>query len=136
MRVARFLTLVLLSVPTALRGQDHGEQFKDSISWGTNKETFKVALTVRRRYEGAFTVSAQGFRWVVLGAADTGTGPIPWEDLSGWSCGPYVLTMTTPLSYAQIGLKHEELLKVVDQYLRKYALAALDQAKGCSPDRT
>jgi hypothetical protein len=31
-----------------------------------------------------------------------------------------------------MGLKREDLLKVVNQYLKKYAPASLDAAKGCS----
>jgi hypothetical protein len=135
MRVARILTLVLLSVPAALWGQDHAGQFKDSISWGPNKEIFKVTLLTRRRYEGAFTVSEQGFRWILLGGVDTGTGPIPWEDIRDWSCGRSVLTITTPHGDAEMRLKREDLLRVVDHYLKKYAPTALDQAKGCSTEQ-
>src|SRR5512140_1635148 len=101
MRVACSLTLVLLSVPVALWSQDHGSQLKDLISWGPAKETFKVTLTIRRS-EGAFTVSAQGFRWVLIGGADTGAGPIPWEDIRAWSCErPTGLIITTPHGSAQ-----------------------------------
>jgi hypothetical protein len=132
MRLARVLTLVLLSVPAALWGQEHGSQYKDLISWGPNKETFKVTLTIRRA-EGVFMLSEQGFRWILIGAA--AAGPIPWEDIGSWSCGPANLTITvTPHVPAEIGLKHEDLLKVVNQYLRKYAPAALDTARGCSPE--
>jgi hypothetical protein len=137
MRVARVLTLVLLSVPAALRSQEHSSQFKDLISWGSNKETFKVTLTIRRA-EGTFSVSEQGFRWMFIGGADTGTGPVPWEDVRSWSCGrPNGLTITTPNGGPgiAIGLKREDLLKVVNQYLKKYAPAALDAAKGCSPEQ-
>jgi hypothetical protein len=35
---------------------------------------------------------------------------------------------------AEMGLKREDLLKVVNQYLRKYAPTALDAANGCSPE--
>ena len=136
MRVPRVLTLVLLSVPGALWSQDHGSQFKDVISWGPNKQTFKVTLT-SRRYEGTLLVSEQGFRWILIGGAETGTGPIPWEDIQSWSCGrPIGLTITTPNGgFTDIGLKREDLLKVVNQYLKKYAPAALDSAKGCSPEQ-
>lgn len=133
MRAARILTLVLLFVPT-LWSQDHGAQYKDAISWGPNKETFKVTLTVRRA-EGVFMVSPQGFRWFLIGGADTGTGPLPWDDIQSWSCGrPMGLTITMPNGRADIGLKREDLLKLVNQYLKKYAPAALDPAKGCSPE--
>ena len=135
--ITRALTLVLLSVPTGLWSQDHGGQFKDAISWGPNKETFKVTLTIRH-YEGAFMVSEQGFRWIQIGGADTSTGPIPWDDIRSWSCGrPSGLTITTPNGGAgiSISLKREDLLKVVNQYLKKYAPAALDAAKGCFPDQ-
>jgi hypothetical protein len=132
MRVACVLTLVLLSVPAALWSQGHGSQFKDLISWGPNKETFKVTLTIRHA-EGAFIVSEQGFRWILIGGVDTGTGPIPWEDIRSWSCGrPIGLTITTPQGFAEMGLQRDDLLKVVNQYLKKYAPAALDAAKGCS----
>jgi hypothetical protein len=134
MRVARILTLILLSIPAALWSQEHGAQFKDSISWGPNKETFKVTLT-KRRYEGTFAVSEQGYRWILLGGVDAGTGPIPWEDIRSWSCGRSVLTITTPHGDAEMGVKHEDLLKMVDQYLRKYAPSALDQARGCAPEQ-
>ena len=135
MRATRVLTLVLLSVPAALWSQEHGSQFKDVISWGPNKETFKVTLTIRRA-EGALFVSEQGFRWILIGGADTGTGPIPWADIRSWSCArPIGLTITTPNAGAEIGLKREDLLKVVNQYLKKYAPAALDAAKGCSPEQ-
>ena len=134
MRAVRILTVVLLSLPAALRSQDHAGQFKDVISWGPNKETFKVSLTIRRA-EGALMVSEQGFRWFMIGAAETGTGPIPWEDIRSWSCGPAELVITaTPHGPAQIGLKHSDLVKVVNQYLRKFAPAALDANRGCSPD--
>lgn len=132
MRVARFLTLMLLSVPTAVWSQDHGSQFKDLISWGPNKETFKVTLTIRHA-GGSFAVSEQGFRWVVIGGADTGTGPIPWNDISAWSCGQRAdLTITTSHGSAEIGISREDLLKVVNQYLRRYAPDALDANIGCS----
>jgi hypothetical protein len=134
MRVIGVLTVVLLSIPAALWSQGHGGQFKDLISWGPNKETFKVTLTVRR-YEGALIVSEQGFRWIQIGGADTGTGPIPWKDISSWSCGGHAgLTITTPHGGAEMGVKHDDLLKVVNQYLKKYAPAALDAVKGCSPE--
>lgn len=81
-------------------------------------------------------VSEQGFRWILIGGADTGTGPIPWEDISSWSCGrPIGLTITTPNGRAEIGLKREDLLRAVNQYLKKYAPAALDAARGCSPEQ-
>jgi hypothetical protein len=135
MRVARVLTLVLLSVPAALWSQEHGSQFKDLISWGPNKETFKVTLTIRHA-EGVFMVSEQGFRWILIGGAGTDTGPRPWEDISSWSCGrPIGLTITTLHGRAEMGLKREDLLKVVNQYLKKYAPEALDAAKGCSPEQ-
>lgn len=135
MRVARVLTLVLLSVPAALWSQDHGSQYKDLISWGPNKETFKVTLTIRRA-EGVFMVSEYGFRWILTGGAPTGTGPIPWADIRSWSCGrPIGLTIMMQQGGAEMGLKHEDLLKVVNQYLRKYAPAALDADKGCSPEQ-
>jgi hypothetical protein len=135
MRVFRVLMLLLLSVPAALWSQEHGGQFKDLISWGPNKETFKVTLTTRR-YEGALVVSDQGFRWILIGGIDTGTGPIPWEDIRSWSCGrPSGLTITTPHGGTEIGIQREDLLKVVNQYLKKYASEALDAAKGCSPER-
>jgi hypothetical protein len=135
MRLARVLTLVLLSVPAALWGQEHGSQYKDLISWGPNKETFKVTLTIRQA-EGVLMLSEQGFRWILIGGADKGTGPIPWEDIGSWSCGPtnLMITVTPHGAPAEIGLKHEDLLKVVNQYLRKYAPAALDTASGCSPE--
>jgi len=72
MRTARVLTLVLLSVPAALWRQGHGNQYKDAISWGPNKETLKVTLTVRRT-AGVFMASERGFRWLLVG--DAGTGP-------------------------------------------------------------
>jgi hypothetical protein len=34
-----------------------------------------------------------------------------------------------------MGLKREDLLKVVNQYLKKYAPAALDAAERCSPEQ-
>jgi hypothetical protein len=34
-----------------------------------------------------------------------------------------------------MGLKREDLLKVVNQYLKKFAPAALDAAKGCFPEQ-
>jgi hypothetical protein len=135
MRVARVLTLVLLSLPAALWSQEHGAQFKDLISWGPNKETFKVTLTIRRA-AGAFMVSELGFRWILIGGAETGTGPIPWEDIRSWSCGrPIGLTITTPHGFAEMGLKREDLLRVVNQYLKKYAPGAIDSAKGCFPEQ-
>jgi hypothetical protein len=128
------LTLLLLSVPAAW-GQDHGSQYKDLISWGPNKVTLKVTLTLRRA-EGVFMVSELGFRWILVGGPDTGTGPIPWQDISSWSCGrPNGLAITTAHDGAQMGLKHEDLLKVVNLYLKKYAPAALDASRGCSPER-
>lgn len=131
MRGARVLLLVLLSVPAALWSQGHGSQYKDLISWGPNKETFKVTLTMRRA-PGVFMVSELGFRWILIGGADSGTGPIPWEDIRSWSCGrPNGLTIND----SAIGLKREDLLKVVNQYLKKYAVTALDPAKGCSPEQ-
>ena len=135
MRVARCLTPVLFSVSAALWSQEHGNQFKDLMSWGPNKETFKVTLTIRHA-EGAFMASEQGFRWILIGGADTGTGPIPWDNIRSWSCGrPIGLTITTPNGSAEIGLKREDLLKVVNRYLKKYASAALDTTKGCSPEQ-
>lgn len=135
MGTARVLALVLLSVPAAVWSQQHGSQYHDLISWGPYKETFKVILTIRRA-PGVLTVSEQGFRWILIGGADTGTGPIPWEDISSWSCGrPIGLTITTPHVGTQIGLKREDLLKVVNQYLKKYAPATLDATKGCSPEQ-
>jgi len=81
-------------------------------------------------------VSEQGFRWILIGGAETGTGPIPWEDIRSWSCGrPIDLTITTPRGGAEMGLKREDLLKVVNQYLKKFAPAALDAAKGCFPEQ-
>jgi len=135
MRVARVLTLVLLSIPAALWSQEHGSQFKDLISWGPNKEAFKVTLSGRHA-EGAFMVSESGFRVVLIGGADTGTGPIPWDDIRSWSCARRIgLTITTSHSGAEMVLKREDLLKVVNQYLKKYAPAALDEVKGCSPEQ-
>ena len=135
MRVARVLTLVLLSAPGALWSQDHASQYKDLISWGANKETFQVTLTPRRS-PGGFMVSESGFRWFLVGGADTGTGPIPWQDIRSWSCGrPNDLTVTTAHGGADMGLKREDLRKVVNQYLKKYAPAALDAARGCSPEQ-
>ncbi|MEO5922471.1 MAG: hypothetical protein ABIR70_01450 [Bryobacteraceae bacterium] len=132
MHVARVLTVVLLAIPAALWGQEHANQFKDLISWGPSKQTFKVTLTIRHA-EGSFSVSEQGFRWTVVGSADIGTGPIPWEDIRGWSCeAPTRLLIATPHGTADMDLKREELLKVVDQYLKKFVPAALDAAKGCS----
>ena len=79
-------------------------------------------------------VSEHGFRWLLVG--DPGTGPIPWDDIRSWSCGrPTSLTITMPQGVAEMGLKREDLLKVVNQYLKKYAPAALDAAKGCSPEQ-
>lgn len=135
MRIACVLILVLLSVPAAIWSQDHASQFKDLISWGPNKETFKVTLTIRSA-PGLFMVSEQGFRWILIGSADTGTGPLPWEDIGSWSCGrPIGLTITTRHGIMDIGFTREELLKVVNQYLRKYAPEALDAARGCSPEQ-
>ena len=132
MRTARVLMCVLLSVPAALWSQDHGNQYKELISWGPNKETFKVTLGGRRA-PGVFMVSELGFRWILVGGADTGTGPIPWDDIRSWSCArPSGLTITTEHGVGGMGLKREDLLKVVNQYLKKYAPAALDAAKGCS----
>jgi hypothetical protein len=34
-----------------------------------------------------------------------------------------------------MGFKREDLLKVVNQYLKKYAPEALDAAKGCAPEQ-
>ena len=133
MRAARVLTIVLLFVATALWGQDHGAQYKDLISWGPNKETFKMTLGFRRT-PGVFMVSELGFRWILIGDAESATSPIPWGDIRGWWCGrPSDLTITTEHGDAGMGLKREDLLKVVNQYLKKYAPAALDAAKGCSP---
>jgi hypothetical protein len=134
MRTVRVLTLVMLSVPAALWSQDHSSQYKDVISWGPGKETFKVTLTVRRA-EGTLFVSEQGFRWILLGGADTGTGPIPWQRIRSWSCGRLGLKISMPTTGADIGLKREDLLKVVNQYLKRYAPAALDTAEGCSPEQ-
>jgi hypothetical protein len=135
MGAAPVLTLVLLSVPATLWSQDHGNQYTDLISWGPNKQSFQVTLTIRRA-PGVLMVSEQGFRWILIGGADTGTGPIPWEDISSWSCGrPIGLTITTPNGRAEIGLKREDLLRAVNQYLKKYAPAALDAARGCSPEQ-
>ena len=134
MRVARVLTIVLLSVPAALRSEDHASQYKDLISWGPNKQTFKVTVTGRHA-EGEF-ISEQGFRLVVLGRADNGTGPIPWGDIDSWSCGrPISVSITTAHGGPQMFLNREDLLKVVNQYLRKYAPAALDATRGCSPEQ-
>jgi len=134
-RAARVLMLTALSVPAALWSQDHGSQYKDLISWGPNKQTFQVTLTGRHA-EGVFMASELGFRWFLVGGADTGTGPIPWGEISSWSCGqPFGLTITAPHTSAQIGLKREDLLKVVNQYLKKYAPAALDADRGCFPEQ-
>jgi len=131
MRAGRVLTLVLLSVPAALWSQGHGSQYKDLVSWGPNKETFKVALTGRGG-EGILMVSEMGFRWFRVGGGETGTGPIPWGDIGSWSCErPSALTIHD----AQIGLKREDLLKVVNQYLKRYAPAALDADRGGSPEQ-
>lgn len=134
MRTVRFLTFVLLSIP-ALWSQDHGSQYKDLISWGPNKETFKVTMGGRNN-AGVFWISEQGFRWFVIGGAETGTGPIPWQDISSWSCTrPTGLTIETPHGgSAAMILKREDLLKVVNQYLKKYAPAAIDEARGCSSE--
>ena len=76
--------------------------------------------------------SELGFRWFLVGGADTGTGPIPWNEIRGWSCSrPNVLTIDN----AVIGLKRADLLKVVNQYLKRYAPAALDSEKGCPPEQ-
>jgi len=135
MRSARVLTLVLVSVPAALWSQDHGSQYKDLISWGPNKETFKVTFPPRGA-EGGFMVSELGFRWIRIGADDNGTGPIPWDDVRSWSCWrPMGVTIATEHGEAIMSLKRADLLKVVNQYLKKYAPAALDAAKGCSPEK-
>jgi hypothetical protein len=132
MQVARVLAVAFLSVPAALWSQQHGDQFKDSVSWGPNKETFKITVGIRN-YEGAFMVSEQGFRWIQLGFPDQGTGPIPWDDIRSWSCGGrFGLTVTTAQGAAEMRLKREDLLKVV-KYLNKYAPSALDADKGCLP---
>src|SRR5581483_7257402 len=132
MRVARILTLILLTVPAALWSQQHGSQYKDLISWGPNTKTFQVTWLLGRHTTGVFMVSELGFRWTLIGGADTGTGPIPWNDIRSWSCGqPSGLTVETPHGIAGMGLKREDLLKVVNQYLKKYAPAALDTARGC-----
>ena len=81
-------------------------------------------------------VSELGFRWIVIGGAETGTGPIPWQDIQNWSCArPSSVTITTEHGDAGMGLKREDLLKVVNQYLKKYAPAALDAAQGCTPEQ-
>ena len=130
MRAARVFLLVLLSLPGALWSQEHGDQYHDSISWGPNKETFRVTLTSRRA-EGTFLVSESGFRWFLLGGVDTGTGPLPWQDIRTWSCArPGRLT----INGADINLKREDLLKVVNQYLKKFAPASIEPEKGCSPE--
>jgi hypothetical protein len=135
MRVARVLAFVLLSIPAALCGQDHGSQYKDLISWGPNKETFKVTLFARRA-PGVFMVSELGFRWLLIGGVDTGTGPILWDDIRGWSCARSSgLTIVTEHGNAWLSLKREDLLKVVNRYLKKYAPAALDPTRGCSPEQ-
>ena len=70
----------------------------------------------------------------LIGDAESNTGPIPWDDVRRWSCGRRSdLTITTEHGVAGMGLRHEDLLKLVNQYLKKYAPAALDAAKGCSP---
>jgi len=131
MRAALVLALILLSVPAALWSQDHASQYKDVISWGPNKQTFQVTLTGRGA-EGIFMVSEQGFRWFLVGGVETGTGPLPWGDIRTWSCSRQNVLM---LDNAVIGLKHEDLLKVVNQYLKKFAPAALDTAHGCAPEK-
>jgi hypothetical protein len=81
-------------------------------------------------------VSEQGFRWILIGGAETGTGPIPWEEIRSWSCGhPIKLAITTLHGSALMGMKREDLLKVVNQYLKKYAPAATDPARSCAPEQ-
>lgn len=131
MRVARALTLVLLSVPAAFWCQDHASQYKDLISWGPNKETFKITMTLRRA-PGVFMVSELGYRSILIGGAETGTAPIPWAEIRSWSCGR---STGLTINGAEMGLRREDLVKVVNQYLKKYAAAALDPAVGCSPEQ-
>jgi hypothetical protein len=138
MRSAIVLTLSLLAATATFLGQDaHGTYYKDKLSWGENKETFKITLGPRRS-EGVFMVSELGLRWASIVGEDRAGGPLPWDYLRSWSCGRGpALTVTIPnndIPFA-LGFQHDDLVRLVNQYLRKYAPEALDVQKGCAPER-
>lgn len=131
LRAVAVLTLILLLVPAAIRGQEkasgnngHFDGWLSDGKWGADKQTFEVKFSPRRA-EATFTVSEKGFGWVQIQTTFPETF-VPWEDVTGWCTDSETrrLMVADQRSLATpefSGFKPADFATVVNQYFRRYA---------------
>ena len=104
--------------------------------WGQAKETFKTKISMGMSdFEGTFTVSTAGYSWTGTDGHYHSNGLIPWKDLRKWSCtgevSGFALDMHHQTGANTFRFRHDDLVVIVDKYLKKYVGEKLDG--GCNP---
>jgi hypothetical protein len=125
MRNSGLLVLIGLLIPAVL--------------WGQTKETFKGELSMGMGSASVtMTVSALGYEWSTADKHYSSEGLVPWKDVRRWSCGGesygFPLTLHHQKGVTDIKFRHDDLVNIVDNYLKKYAGDKLDKQEGCRPE--
>jgi hypothetical protein len=108
--------------------------------WGqAPKQTFNVEVNIAMSsLPGTFTVSEQGYDWAITGKSQYHSeGLTPWKELRHWSCNGeiygFALTLHHQKGVSGFRFRHDDLVTVVNNYLKKYAGDKLD-GEGCNPE--
>ena len=140
----RIATLgVMLRLPLAAWSQEqapsaagHFEGALSGAQWGTDKQTFDARFG-NRHVEATFSVATNGFGWhqTFTGSKETFNA---WGDVAAWCSAPgtvLIRTRQSPSHFDVYDLMPEDLVTIVDGYLKKYVPELEWSSPGwaCSP---
>jgi hypothetical protein len=122
--VSAVLLVGLLTIPVAL--------------WCQAKESFKTRLSIGSGdVEATLTFSEKGYEWTTTGQYHS-NGLTPWSDVRTWACAGetygFPLTLHHQTGVTIFKFRHDDLIIVVNKWLKKYAADKLDKGEGCKPE--
>jgi hypothetical protein len=87
--------------------------------------------------EGTFTVSARGWQWSSSPDGHYHNDGV-WSDIRTWSCSGeqygFGLTLHHQTGVDSFRFRHDDLVEIVDNYLKRFAPDKLDPKEKCNPD--